>query len=230
LLRSVQMTPWIWEYLDVGRVCAESIRRALEEAGLTAASSSNRPRVLDFGCGLGRTLRFLQEAGWELEGCDVDRQSIAWAARAFPDIKLQANDLEPPLPYPEGRFDALYGVSVFTHFGPEHQRVWASEVSRVLRPGGLAAITSMGPHAFGGFEALATPDHREILLRDGFFFDPKRADHEEFNARGAFHTSEGLAGFFGEDFELVRHASGGVDGFQDLTVLRKIVDRRQPST
>lgn len=230
MLRSVQMTPWIWEYLDVGRVCANSIRTALEDAGLAGGSTAAKPRVLDFGCGLGRTLRFLQDTGWQLEGCDVDQQSIAWAVRAFPDIRLQANEFEPPLPYPESRFDALYAVSVFTHFDPEQQRLWANEVSRVLRPGGLAAITTMGPHALGGFQALDTPEHREILHRDGYFFDPQRADHDEFNARGAFHTSQGLSGLFGDDFELVHDESGGVDGFQDLTVLRKIVDRSKPST
>lgn len=220
MLRSVQMTPWIWEYLAVGRATARTIRSALVDAGLRPTDGAPRPRVLDFGCGLGRTLRFLLDADWSLEGCDVDRESIEWATTAFAQ-PLRVNESEPPLPYSDGRFDGLYAVSVFTHFDRRQQDDWAAEVARVLRPGGLALITTMGAHALTGFEQIDTPENRGVLAHDGFFFDPAQAEAEEFNARGAFHTPEGLEKIFGESFDLLRHESGGVDGFQDLTVLRR---------
>ena len=201
MLRSVQMTPWIWEYLDVGRATARTIRSALEDAGIKDSGSrasesnseSNRaPLVLDFGCGLGRTLRFLTGTGWHLEGCDVDRHSIEWAGRAFPEQSIRANEPEPPLPYPDHRFDGLYAVTVFTHFDRHQQSQSAAEIARVVKPSGLALITTMGPHALGGFVQVNTTKNQETLQRDGFFFDPKQADAAEFNARGAFHTRKGL--------------------------------------
>ena len=218
-LRSVQMTPWIWEYLDVGRATARTIGSALADSGLQGRDGQT-PRVLDFGCGLGRTLRFLAGGSWTLEGCDVDRQSIEWASGAFPELELRTNEPEPPLPYSEDRFDGLYAVSVFTHFNRRQQDQWAAEVARVVRPGGLALITTMGPHALTGFPQVSTDENRGTLSEQGFFFDPNQADSEEFNARGAFHTQEGLETIFGPYFELLRYESGGVDGFQDLTVFR----------
>lgn len=220
LLLSVQMTPWIWEYLDVGRSSAGTIRRELTDAGL-GSLATDAPRVLDFGCGLGRSLRFLLDAGWRLEGCDVDHRSIGWAQTAFPGVDLRVNEPEPPLPYPDGRFDGLYAVSVFTHFDRGQQDRWAAEVARVVRPGGLALVTTMGPHALTGFEQVNTPENRVTLTADGYFFDPAQAEAEEFNARGAFHTRAGLEGIFGEFFDVLRHESGGLDGFQDLTVFRR---------
>ncbi|MDA8017432.1 MAG: class I SAM-dependent methyltransferase [Thermoanaerobaculia bacterium] len=219
MLRSVQMTPWIWEYLQVGCATAEAVRSALSSSGLGSLGDSP-PRVLDFGCGLGRTLRFLLDTGWLLEGCDIDFQSIEWLRGALPDLAVEVNEINPPLPYPDHHFDGLYAVSVFTHFDRPEQDRWAAEVARVVRPGGLVLVTSMGPHALTGFEQVDIPAHREALSRNGFFFDPAQADSEEFNARGAFHTKEGLGSIFGPHFHLLRHESGGVDGFQDLTVFR----------
>lgn len=221
MLRSVQMTPWIWEYLQVGEVAAGSVRAAFEDACLASTrdtADGGAPRVLDFGCGLGRTLRFLLDTCWHLEGCDVDARSVEWSRTAFPQIRFEVNAPEPPLPYPSSTFDGLFAVSVFTHFDAPQQSAWAAEVARVLRAGGLALITTMGVHALGGFPNLHSDDNRRTLEEAGFFVDE---GGEDFNSRGAFHTRAGIEDIFGDGFEVLSHRPGGVDGFQDLSVLRR---------
>ena len=216
LLAAVQMTPRQREYLDVGRRSAESLRRQLESRSIEAG------HVLDFGCGLGRTLRHFndkhahQAGGWRLHGCDVDGRLIDWCREALPGVDWRINDPSPPLPFPDGLFDVLWSISVFTHFDEEGQRLWAAEVSRVLRPGGLALISLMGPHALGAFPGLQEDGMPRLDLH-GFFF---QVGGEAFNQRGAFHTADGIRRLFAPHLQLEQCLEGGLDGFQDLAVLR----------
>lgn len=213
LLRSVQMTPYIREYLEVGAKSAASI-----DAALRNVLTEDVPRVLDFGCGLGRTLRFLRDRRYELFGCDVHAAAIQWAASAFPDIRFEINAEVPPLHYGSATFDAIFAVSVFTHFDETAQRSWAQEMARCLRDQGVLVLTTMGPHALSGFPNLNTPERLQVLARAGFDYVPAAGS---FNDNGAFHTAEGLDRLMGSDFELLSWKSGGLDGFQDLSVLRR---------
>lgn len=45
-------------------------------------------------------------------------------------------DFEYRFPYPDGSFDLVFAVSVFTHLLPEGTERYIAEASRVLRPGG----------------------------------------------------------------------------------------------
>jgi SAM-dependent methyltransferase len=209
VLKKVQMTPWAMEYLEVGARCANTVRRELEAAGLPAGKPH---RVLDFGCGLARTLRHLRDTSWYLAGCDVDAASIEWSRRAVPGIPLEVNGDDPPMPYDDDAFDAVYAISVFTHFPTARQGPWAAELSRILRPGGLALVTTMGPWAFA-----ALPEGAEEPL-PGFWF---HGAGTAFNDSAAIHTREGLEHFFSPHFETVSWTRGGLDGFQDLALFRK---------
>lgn len=228
VLQRVQLTPWVMEYIEVGARGAETVRRELIAAGLDEETPQ---RVLDFGCGLGRTLRHLRSTSWQLAGCDVDGDSIAWTRRALPSIPLEANPPRPPLPYADHSFDALYAISVFTHFGPAEQSAWAEELARVLCPGGLALITTMGPWAFHPFPPspagpntaepnTAEPDTVESNKGpdiDGFWFFPVGGG---FNNSAAVHTKKALQTIFSPWFEPLGWKKQGLDGFQDLSLFR----------
>jgi SAM-dependent methyltransferase len=101
-------------------------------------------RVLDFGCGAGRTLQALapHAAGAELSGCDIQEEGIAWA-RANLSMRFFLNSELPPLDVPDGAFDLVYGMSVFTHIG-ERWAAWAAEMHRILAPGGFGVFTFLG--------------------------------------------------------------------------------------
>ena len=215
LLQYVQMTPWIEEYLRVGELSHQAVCAAFEKHGLGTVSGT---RILDFGCGLGRTLRHFRHDSRELSGCDIDSRLIDWTRRAFPAMDVRLSSPSPPLPWTSSNFDGLFAISVFTHFNMDQQREWSKETHRLLCPGGLAVITTMGPHALGGFPNLATSTNRETLEERGFLF---HSGGREFNANGAFHTADGIREIFGPTFELEEWAEGGLDGFQDLSVLRR---------
>jgi SAM-dependent methyltransferase len=109
--------------------------RARIERLLPADWSWEGRRVLDFGCGAGRTLRhFLDEAEHaEFHGCDIDDRSIAWLSENLsPPFHVFQNGESPGLPSPDRFFDVAYALSVFTHLG-DHWADWLLELRRVRR-------------------------------------------------------------------------------------------------
>jgi SAM-dependent methyltransferase len=100
-------------------------------------------RVLDFGCGAGRILRTFDPTIGEFWGCDIHRPSIEWLRENTP-FNAFVNDELPPLPQPDGYFDLVYAMSVYTHLTEENWASWLLEHHRVLRPGGLLLATFLG--------------------------------------------------------------------------------------
>jgi SAM-dependent methyltransferase len=103
-------------------------------------------RVLDFGCGAGRTLRhFLAEArAAEIWGVDIDAPSIAWLeANLCPPLHAALSRPQPPLSFEARSFDLIWAVSVFTHL-VSSSADWLLELHRLLKPGGLLIATYMG--------------------------------------------------------------------------------------
>src|SRR5919197_1261539 len=81
--------------------------RARIERLLPAPWSWEGKRVLDFGCGAGRTLRqFRSEAEHaEFYGCDIDGPSIDWLdAHLSPPFHVFRNSEAPALPHPDDFF------------------------------------------------------------------------------------------------------------------------------
>jgi SAM-dependent methyltransferase len=103
-------------------------------------------RVLDFGCGAGRTLRHFVDEAHEAEfwGCDIHAESVAWInANLNPPLHAFVNDEQPPLPRPDGSFDLIYAFSVFTHL-TDSWSAWLLELHRLLAPGGVLVASFLG--------------------------------------------------------------------------------------
>jgi SAM-dependent methyltransferase len=102
-------------------------------------------RLLDFGCGAGRTLRhFLGEAETcEVWGADIDAASVEWLQGALcPPLHALRCGVEPPLELEPG-FDLIWAISVFTHL-TDTSPAWLLELHRLLKPGGLLMASYMG--------------------------------------------------------------------------------------
>jgi SAM-dependent methyltransferase len=130
--------------------------------------------VLDVGCGVGRTARFLcdyLQSGARYEGFDVREELVGWCQHhitpLFPNFQFRyiplfntqyrpdatlpsAADLE--FPYPDGTFDFAFAHSVFTHLTPDVTVNYLHQIRRVLRPGGTCYSTWF---LFDGRDSLA---------------------------------------------------------------------------
>jgi ubiquinone/menaquinone biosynthesis C-methylase UbiE len=108
-------------------------------------------RVLDVACGTGNTAIPEAKAGAEVVGVDIAtnllEQARERAAAEGLAITFDEGDAE-GLPYKAETFDAV--VSMFgVMFAPRYKLV-ASEMARVLKPGGLLAMANWNPGSFTG--------------------------------------------------------------------------------
>jgi SAM-dependent methyltransferase len=216
LLANIQLGPFVSEYINVGRRSSESIREAIATSGLDPSAPL---RVLDFGCGSARTLRHLIDAPWQLSGCDIDAPAIEWARANIGRIDFRVNRERPPLPWEPASFDVVFAISLFTHFGEQEALSWRDELARVTRRGGIVIISSMGPSVLANFPAHDSPDSRRKLEETGAVHLPQPGG---FNAQAAFHTLRGMIQLGAPQLELVSWHEQGLDGFQDLSIYRKV--------
>jgi SAM-dependent methyltransferase len=129
-----------------GRIAADAIRAGLDRAG---ARTGDFGSVLDFGCGCGRVARLFKDEPWTLRGCDYNPAGVEWCQRHLTFMDAAVNGLEPPAPYGNDEFDLLYAVSVLTHLPDALGRAWIGEWRRLLRPGGLLVVTTLGDSSAG---------------------------------------------------------------------------------
>ena len=219
-----------------GRRVADVIEYGLERHGRPLDGLG---ALLDFGCGCGRVTRHLYAGARDpavVHGCDVDAEAVAWSARNLPGGTYVPNGFEPPLPFPDEHFDALYSISIFTHLDEAAQGRWLEDVRRVLKPGGLALITTNGPGALEMFRTIASnsPDftariHAAEIPESGFLFEPyerSRWNESDFSGiEGAYglsiQTEEQVRAAWSPVLEVVDFGAGVVNNGQDLVILRR---------
>jgi SAM-dependent methyltransferase len=129
---------------------------------VTNAFLNNHSRVLEIGCGCGRTAFALAEIldDEKFVGMDINKISLESCIRTplfirkkfrfdLMDIqndeynregKYHANTYK--FPYKSGEFDVIFLVSVFTHMLTDDVKNYISEISRMLTTGGVCMITT----------------------------------------------------------------------------------------
>lgn len=100
----------------------------------------SRARILEGGCGTGLWMRRLGENGYSVVGLDYAAASLKRSKAIAPDMKLSAGDLL-GLPFADATFDAYMSFGVIEHFVDGPARI-LSEACRVLRPGGVALVST----------------------------------------------------------------------------------------
>jgi SAM-dependent methyltransferase len=112
-----------------------------ERIPLLVAAIGQGKRVLDLGCRSGALTRHFLD-GNTVVGLDVDPAALEKAA-ALGIEPVQAN-VEEPLPFEDGSFDAVVAGELFEHL--QFPDALVGEIWRVLRPGGVLAGSV--PNAF----------------------------------------------------------------------------------
>jgi SAM-dependent methyltransferase len=118
-------------------------------------------RVLDVGCGVGRTAvpltSYLTDGSYD--GLDVAPEAIAWCSDSissrYPNFRFQVAEVENTayrpdangtadeyrFPYRDADFDVAFAISLFTHLLPASANRYIEEIERVLKPGGKVLLT-----------------------------------------------------------------------------------------
>jgi len=110
-------------------------------------------RVVDLGCGSGRTL--LWNRDWQAQTVGVDIAPF-FATEARRDVDLLLGDLR-RLPFADATFTKAFSLDVLEHLSPEALRGMLTEAARVIAPGGtLFVYTHVRKNApiAGGLRAI----------------------------------------------------------------------------
>ena len=100
-----------------------------------------RPRLIDIGCGFGRTFLYMQGEGiadqFDLMGMDIapDRKDHVYAQNPW---QIVQGDADQPLEFPDASFDVVVSEQLLEHLHNPNQLI--SEFRRILKPDGLLII------------------------------------------------------------------------------------------
>ena len=156
-------------------------------------------RVLDLGCGNGALCGRLSQAGFHVSGVDVSEEGIRQARLAWPSVRFETLGVydEPPADFLEA-FDVVISTEVVEHlYAP---RAFPKLISRVLKPGGLAMVTTPY-HGYWKNLAIALTGkwdrHHDVFWDHGHIKFWSRATLTKlFEDEGfAFESFEGLGRF-----------------------------------
>lgn len=205
---------YYYDGLDTAKFVLATLGRHKEMKGVS---------LLDWGCGPARVVRHMPGllAGKEcaVSGSDYNRESIAWCKTNIPGVAFSLNGSEPPLDYPDATHDAIYGISVLTHLSPAQHGQWVRELNRVLRPGGIAFLSTHGSR----FRFNLMPwevrafDNGELVARGN-----AKEGHRTYTSFQPAAFMEKLAGDAG--FQVLEHREGGPGSeefTQDVWILKK---------
>jgi len=133
-------------------------------------------RILEIGCGEVWPMRVLYKAytvkksdvvekyiGYDIDpACEQehpywpnggeDIYDSAWFKTVSGEVRIQDLTVNPKLDLEDGYIDFFYTTEVIEHMGREFIEPWISEAARVLRPGGLAYVST--PNHDGSNEKL----------------------------------------------------------------------------
>lgn len=131
-------------------------------------------KILDYGCGYGRTLRLLKDNGYlNLSGVDLSEKMIERAKKENPSMNyavVKNNKLH----FEDNSFDAVLLLAVLTCIiNNKEQEMMINEIERVLKPNGVIYINDF----------LINNDDRNFKRYNKF--------KDKYNCYGVFELDEG---------------------------------------
>ena len=137
---------------------------------------SKEARILDVGCGYGRTLNELYLSEFtNLSGIDISKKMINRGIKLYPQLTLKKHE-SVSLPFENNSFDAVILLAVLTCIiNNIEQEKLINEIQRVLRDDGVVYINDF----------LINSDQRNI--------DRYKRFEAKYNEYGTFELQEGVA-------------------------------------
>ena len=238
-LRQIVAAPsepvFLWTGLKDAEMCVGYMDRHLQPDRAACAT------VLDFGCGCGRTTRFLQAMSrLDVHGSDVNENLVRWCQQNLHEVKTAANGVNPQLAFDDGKFDFVYSLSIFSHLSEPSMQQWLAELARVTADDGIVLLTTHGLPAIRTISQ--SQQHQDMFRMTGvaaekllenfhdlqFMHYPYDADIVDVAKAGSdygnafIHESYIRNEWSQAGFEIVEFVEGGLRGWQDVTILRRL--------
>jgi len=206
------------DFILEGRQVYDSVVEYIRKAG---GEFEKNTKIFEFGVGCGRVARhFLTDGSQDFLGTDVDAELIDWCANNLltdDSVRFIANDYEPPLDIESASLDIGYSISVFTHMTAENQRMWAAELSRVMRPGSFLFVSFLERRKSELPQGVAVLERQDKEF-DRSWLGKGGAPNVYFHT---YNTRENIQELFATDFEVKLYAEKVIRNTQSAIVLRR---------
>lgn len=198
-------------------------------------------RVLDFGCGGGRLSRFLgQVPSYSVHGSDINADHVLWCQANLDGVKTRQNGPNPPLGFEDNSMDFIYALSVFSHLTQQSMAEWLRDLARVADKGAILLLTTHGEFA-ADLVSRSKPHQEMFKLSEQQAMGIKTRLPKEDYIHVVYDAATNRLAKAGEDygncfisrryvennwpafgFKLLEYLPGGMRGFQDIVLLKKI--------
>jgi SAM-dependent methyltransferase len=107
----------------------------------------SKPRILDFGAGIGSSVPGFRQHFPEVTAtlADVSEESLRFARHLHGEREPQLLISDNRIPATPGSYDVVFTACVFHHIPHEEHHAWLTELRRVVRPGGRIVIFEHNP-------------------------------------------------------------------------------------
>jgi cyclopropane fatty-acyl-phospholipid synthase-like methyltransferase len=205
-------------YYDDGKNTAKEIAELFLKHG---DLNKHGARMLDWGCGPGRIVRHLPGllSKTEIHGTDYNKEYIQWCSENLTGIKFSTNGVDPPMNYDNSFFDAIMGLSIFTHLSDQNHYDWINELHRIIKPGGNLFITT---HGYAYYSKLS---NEEKKLFDSSQLIIRKYLNEGNRLYSSFQPVGFMKHLIAGKFEVVEFTAGKLENkepAQDSWLLQKI--------
>lgn len=208
-------------FLKSGKNNFKDIQSTLEKINQDISSFE---KILDFGCGCGRVIRWFAPLSQsvELHGTDFDYEAIEWCHNNLTFCKFSKNMELPPLNYASNTFDLIYAISIFTHLNEEYQFKWLQELKRISKKNGILFLTTKSKFLLEKSPEAIRDRGIKLLDTEGFFCTGgkfwKGVFPEYFS--DTFHTKEYIIEKWSKYFHIVDYIPKGMAAGQDIVILK----------
>jgi SAM-dependent methyltransferase len=131
-------------------------------------------RILELGCGNGKTLSAMIRLGWDVTAIDLSGKAVAFSrnvAKEYTTVDIMVADAR-NTPVKSSTFDAVFAVHVTGHMHKHDRDTMARELTRILKPGGILFFCDFSAEDFRfgkGTETEPSTFHRGTNIITHYF-------------------------------------------------------------
>lgn len=127
-------------------------------------------RALDFGCGAGRSTRFIRGLGFEVSGVDVAPEMIARANQLDPSGDYRVTPGDDFSRFPQASFDLITSIFTFDNIPAGDKLRLFRDLGALLDAGGKMISVVSAPeiywHEWASFSTMDFPENRDARSGD----------------------------------------------------------------
>ncbi len=158
----------------------------------------------------------------DIWGSDIDPEAIAWLQKTYSPKygQFRLAPHAPPLPFEDGFFDFVFGISVFTHLPEDMQFGWLAEMQRITRPGGYLIMTTSGE---GNYSKLPDDLRRKVEEKGFFYLDGGYGQSISLPAfyQNTFHSLDYIRREWVKYFDILDTQPTRMQRHQDTILMRR---------